>query len=502
MASSVKTIAANTIVMYVRMFILIVISFVSSRFLLKTLGIEDFGIYSVVGSVAATFVSLKSLFSESIQRFLNFEKGKGSLQRQRIVYSFSVIIHIVLSIVFVVVVEFIGLWLINNKLVIPAEKLDTAVFVFHLSVVALVLGILSIPFDALVIANEKMSFYAIVSIFDGILKLIIILLIPVFPFEYLRTYAVLMAVIPFVTFIWMFLYSKRMFPECHLTKESDINLLKDIFSLSGWNFFGNLSFSLLHEGMNFLLNVFGGLVYNAARSIAYQIRSMAVQFNNNSLVAVRPSIMQSAALVPANQLFEKVLLVSRISFYGMLILVVPIIVYCDKLLSIWLVDVPDNSVLFTQLVLIAVTIRALHEPLNMFYMSLGKIKRMMIIETLIMIGTLIVAYLILKLVGSITSIFITMIMMEFVIIISLIINIKSEIEIEIKVYFTKVIKPVAILSIIVIPIVLIGLFFLQFDSAVLTLLFCGIYAILTCGIVCLNMDEQEKLLVEKVLKKK
>ena len=163
---------------------------------------------------------------------------------------------------------------------------------------------------------------------------------------------------------------------------------------------------------------------------------------------------------------------------------------------------PDNSVLFTQLVLIAVTIRALHEPLNMFYMSLGKIKRMMIIETLIMIGTLIVAYLILKLVGSITSIFITMIMMEFVIIISLIINIKSEIEIEIKVYFTKVIKPVAILSIIVIPIVLIGLFFLQFDSAVLTLLFFGIYAILTCGIVCLNMDEQEKLLVEKVLKKK
>ena len=147
MTSSAKTIATNTIVMYVRMFFLIIISFASSRYLLKTLGVEDFGIYSVVGSVAATFVSLKSLFSESIQRFLNFEKGTGSLQRQKMVYSISIIIHVILAVVFVVLVEIIGLWLINNKLVIPDDKLDTALFVFHLSVASLAFGILSIPFE-------------------------------------------------------------------------------------------------------------------------------------------------------------------------------------------------------------------------------------------------------------------------------------------------------------------------------------------------------------------
>lgn len=501
MPSSAKKIAANTIVMYVRMLFLIIISFVSSRYLLKTLGVEDFGIYSVVGSVAATFVSLKSLFSESIQRFLNYEKGMESLQRQEMVYTISVVIHIVLAVFFVVVVEAVGLWLVNNKLVIPQEKLDTAIFVFHMSVLAMVFGILSIPYDALVIANERMTFYAIVTIFDGVLKLVVILLIPYLSFEYLRTYAVLMAVIPLITLVWMYLYSKLKFKECHIIKEKDKTLLKSIFSLSGWNFFGNMSFSLLHEGINFLLNTFGGLVLNAARSIAYQIRGMAVQFNNNTLVAVRPSIMQSAAINTPSQLFDKILLVSRISYYGMLVLIVPIITYCDKLLSIWLVDVPEYSCLFTKLVLLAVTIRALHEPLNMLFMSLGKIKRMMLIETVIMIITLSSSYFILKLGAHIISVFVLLIAMEAVIILFLVLNAKEEFDLKISNYLFQVVLPLTKVSILLTPLVIIGLLFLQFESIILTLIFCALFALLTCCIIYFNMTSQEKELVHKILKK-
>lgn len=501
MSSSAKTIATNTIVMYVRMFFLIIISFVSSRYLLKTLGVEDFGIYSVVGSVAATFVSLKSLFSESIQRFLNFEKGAGSLQRQRMVYSISVIIHVILAIVFVVLVEVIGLWLINNKLVIPEEKLDTALFVFHLSVAALVFGILSIPFDALVIANERMTFYAVVSIVDGILKLIIILLIPTFPFEYLRTYAVLMAVIPFITLIWLYWYSKKSFIECSFIKEHDKELLSSIFSLSGWNFFGNLSFSLLHEGINFLLNTFGGLVMNAARSIAYQVRGVAVQFNNNTLVAIRPSIMQSAAVSTPVQLYDKIILVSKLSFYGMLILITPIIVYSDKLLSIWLVDVPDYSGLFTQMVLLAVLVRSLHEPLNILYMSIGKIKRMMIIETTVMLLSLMISYFSLKLGFGITSVFVILILMEIIIIYSLILNAKIELNLSASLYFKQVVLPLFKIVVLLTPAVFLGLFFLQFSSILLTVCLCGIYMVLTLGLVYLNMTELEKSLLNKIIKK-
>lgn len=501
MSSSAKKIAANTIVMYVRMLFLIIISFVSSRYLLKTLGVEDFGIYSVVGSVAATFVSLKSLFSESIQRFLNYEKGMGSLQRQEMVYTISVVIHIVLAIIFVVLVEAVGLWLVNNKLVIPPEKMETAIFVFHMSVLAMVFGILSIPYDALVIANEKMTFYAIVTIFDGVLKLVVILLIPYLSFEYLRTYAVLMVVIPLVTLVWMFFYSKLKFKECHITKEKDKTLLKSIFSLSGWNFFGNMSFSLLHEGVNFLLNTFGGLVLNAARSIAYQIRGMAVQFNNNTLVAVRPSIMQSAAIDTAPQLFDKIILVSRVSYYGMLVLVVPILIYCDKLLYIWLVDVPEYSCLFTQLVLVGVTIRALHEPLNILYMSLGRIKRMMLIETVIMTFSLIFSYFILKIGAHVTSVFFVIIAMEALIILSLVINAKNELGLAIDKYFSQVVFPLLKISVILTPLVIIGLLFLQFNSIVLTLILCFVFSLTACGIIYVNMTKQEKEIIHRIVKK-
>lgn len=501
MGSSAKKIATNTIVMYVRMLFLIVISFVSSRYLLKTLGIEDYGIYSVVGSVVATFVSLKSLFSESIQRFLNYEKGKESLQRQEMIYTISVIIHILLAVVFVILVEVVGIWLINNKLVIPVEKLHTALFVFHYSVLAMVLGILSIPYDALVIANEKMTFYAIVSIFDGALKLVVIMLIPFLPFEYLKTYAVLIAVIHLITLVWMYIYCKQKFPECKLSKEKDNKLIRDIFSLSGWNFFGNLSFSLLHEGINFLLNTFGGLVLNAARSIAYQVRGMAVQFNNNTLVAVRPSIMQSAAVSSNEQLYEKILLVSRISFFSILVIVVPIIVYCDKLLSIWLVEVPEHTALFTQFVLLSITIRSLHEPLNMLYMSLGKIKKMMIIETIIMIVTLLVSYINLKLGASITSVFVLMILMELIIILLLVRNAKSEFQLSFTQYMKKVLLPMTKVVLILMPLVLLGLFYLQSDSIIITLLYCILYAILTCVVIYLNMTIQEEMLVHSIIKK-
>lgn len=501
MASSAKKIAANTIVMYVRMFLLIIISFVSSRYLLKTLGVEDFGIYSVVGSVAATFVSLKSLFSESIQRFLNYEKGKESLQRQEMVYTISVIIHIVLACIFVVLVEAVGLWLVSEKLVIPSERLDTAIFVFHMTVLSMVFGILSIPYDALIIANEKMTFYAIITIFDGVLKLAAILLIPFLEFDYLRTYAVLMVIISLVTLIWIYLYCKMRFIECRLAHEKDKTLIRSIFSLSGWNFFGNLSFSILHEGINFLLNTFGGLVMNAARSISYQVRGMAVQFNNNTLVAVRPSIMQSAAVISLENLYDKILLVSRISFYGVLILTVPIIIYCDKLLEVWLVDVPNYSGLFTQLVLISITIRSLHEPLNMLYMSLGRLKRMMIIETIVMVIALVLGYITLCCGACITSVFVVLIIMECIIVLALVENAANEFHIKTKDYYKLVLYPIIKIIIILIPFIYVGFVFLQFESIIVTLIFCVLYSLLSGGVVLLNMQNQERTILRNIIKR-
>ena len=416
---AVKRIAKNTVIMFIRMVFLMIIGFLTSRWLLKQLGVEDFGLYSVVGSVTSTFVALKSLFSESIQRFLNYYKGKKDEQTQKDVFSISLVIHAALAVLFVVVLEVVGLWLINNKLVYPIEKYDTVIFVFQMTVIASVFSILCIPFDALIIANERMGFFALISIIDGIFRLGVVLALPFLPYESLRAYSFLLVFIPASTLLFAFLYCRR-FPEFSFSWHIDFKLLKEIASLSGWNFFGNIAFSLLHEGINFILNIFGGLVYNAARSIAYQVKNLAVQFSNNSLIAVRPKVMQSAALDKDNSvLFANIIEISRISFMILLLPIAPLEAFCSELLSIWLTEVPENAVLFTRLVLLSVLFRAFHEPFNMLYMSVGRIKRMMIIEVLVMTATLICIYYVLSIGLPLWLSFVLLVVMELFIVLSL-----------------------------------------------------------------------------------
>ena len=305
--STTKKVAKNTIIMYIRMLFLMFISFYSSRILLSTLGFEDFGIYSVVGSISTTFVALKSLFSESLQRFLNIAKGResDSVDEQVSIFNIGVIVHVILAILFVVLVEVIGSWLLNNKLDIPEGRFDVAQLVFQMTILATAISILSIPFDALIISNEKMGAYAIISIVDGILKLLIILSLSLFAYDALMIYSILIVCIPVYTIIMQFCYCKR-FPECKFNKY----LFLKVMSLSGWNFFGNISFSLIHEGINMLLNMFGGVMMNAARSIAYQVKTVTSQISTNTMVAVRPMAMQQSVQKSQNEYFNTIILLS------------------------------------------------------------------------------------------------------------------------------------------------------------------------------------------------
>ena len=212
--TGVKKIAKNTGIVYLRMVLLIIIAFYTSRILLKTLGVIDFGVYSVVGSISSTFIAIKSLFSESIQRFLNVSKGKNPDDYSELIsiFNISLIIHVVLVAVFVLVVETVGLWLLQNKLDIPAERYDAACFVFHMTVLATSISILSIPYDAVIIANEKMGFYATISVFDALLRLFFVFMLPIIGIDYLKTYSLLLVFIPTTTLIIQLLYV-RLFSE-------------------------------------------------------------------------------------------------------------------------------------------------------------------------------------------------------------------------------------------------------------------------------------------------
>lgn len=440
MSSSARRVTKNTILMYFRMAFLMVVSFFASRLLLSTLGVEDFGLYSLVGSIAIAFNSLKALFSESVQRYLNYEKGIGSLEGQISVFVISIIIHFLLILLFIALVEPIGLWLIHHKFDIPNNRVDTACFVFQMSVIGMSIGIISIPFDAVVIANEKMGIFALISIIDACLRLFAVLSLTVIPFDLLKSYSLLLIIPPVFTIIFLVLYCRR-FPECVLKGRFDKSLFKGLFSLSAWNFIGNISFSLIHEGINMLLNVFGGLTYNAARAVAYQVRSAANQFASNTVVAVRPVIMQKAAVNNENELFGKIIIVSRFSLFAVFVIVAPIMLFTNQILSVWLTQVPDSSVVFVRLVLFGIIIRSVHEPLNILYMSYAKIKRMMIIESMTMLIFLLFIYLVLRMGAPLWYPFFFMVMMEGIIIISLVVNAHYELHVTIGKYIKQVVLP-------------------------------------------------------------
>lgn len=496
--SSTRKVARNSVFMYMRMIFLMLIGFYTSRLLLQLIGVEDYGIYSVVGSVTATFAALKSLFTESIQRFLNYQKGKDSLEGQRDVYTISIYIHAILAIAFFIIIEIIGCRVVTTRIVLPADKLPVALFVFHSSVVSVILSILSIPFDSVVIANERMDVYAYFSIFDGLFKLLVLLLLPYLNVAYLEAYALALIVNPLVYLILSMWFTRR-FKECCLQKKINRGLLREIASLSSWNFFGNIFFSLLHEGINFILNAFGGLAYNAARGISYQIRGIVCQVSNNLFIAARPMLMQSAALERKDKLINNIITFSRASFFLMLLTVAPIITFCPSLLSLWLGKVPDYACIFTQVVLVAVLIRSLHEPLNILYMSFAKIKRMMLIEVLIMLSTLFVVYFCLSEGLPILSAFIILAIMEFIIIMGLYINSIFEIQLPAISYLKNVLLPFMFLTLINGLSSIVVSFLVPSSSIVIVLIAAVVYEIYVAATIYLFLNKQEKVFAKKAL---
>lgn len=324
-----KRIAKNTLLLYLRSIIVMILSIYSSRVLLKTLGVDDFGLYSVVGGVVAMFSSLKSVLAAAVQRFLNFEKGKGNNQQVQKIFNMSILVHLAIALLFALIVECFGCWYICNYLIVPHNNIDTALFVFHCSVIASMITIYTIPYDAVVIANERMDFYAIQSITDVTLRLAIIFLLPILPFSFIRSYAVLILIVAILIRIMSVIYTKR-FPECKSLKYWNKETFKELISFAGWNFFGCIAYSLIEEVTNLILNLFGGVVANAARGLAYQIRSAIMTLSNNVLVASQPFITQRAANVDISTFWTYIFIQSRVMFYIMMLTGLPIYIYMQN----------------------------------------------------------------------------------------------------------------------------------------------------------------------------
>lgn len=496
MNNRANTIIKNTGFLYTRLLLTMFLAFYTSRVILQVLGVNDFGVYSVVGSVTATFASLKTVFSEAVLRYLNFEKGLGNQDNVQKVFALSLYIHIVVAILFFIIVEFVGLWLIYNKLNIPDERFDVAIYVFHVSVISSVIMIFTVPYDAVIISNEKINVYAIVSIFDAILRLGIILLVPFLPFDYLKSYSFLLLFVPLTTLLIYLLYCRR-FNECKLKKTFDKGLFKEIASYSSWNFLGNFIFSLVHEALNMMLNVYGGVVENAARNIAYQVRNVVNNFSNSALVAVKPFVIQNSATNGHDVLFRHTIILSKLAYYLSLVISAPLILFCGELLDFWLPEVPSNTIIYTQLGITAILIRSLHGPLSLMYMSLAKIKMMTLVEGTIFLLSLLFAWFLLKLSLPLWTVFVLLAITEFFTIIALVINAKYEFLFSSLVFFRMLTKLI-ILSIFVAFFSAIYRFIVSPSNILFVICCCIIEAILVVGLIYIFLDGFEKKICKEI----
>ena len=376
-----KRIAKNTLMLYVRMLFGMLISLYTSRVVLQALGVEDYGIYNVVGGVVAMFSLLSGSLSAAVSRFLTFELGRKDLERLKKVFSSALCVHAILALVVFVLSETIGLWFLNYKMNIPADRMVAANWVFQFSLFSFLLGLFSVPYNASIISHERMGIFAFVGIGDTILQLCIVLLIAYggINADRLILYSGLLVLKGLLFQFFYFYYCLKSFEECRFRLILDKPLLKDMTGFAGWNFIGASSAILRDQGGNILLNLFYGPALNAARGIANQVSSAIGAFVGNFMVALNPQITKSYAAAEYEYTFSLIFKGARFSFYLLLWLALPVLLNTQYILSIWLNVVPEHAVFFVQLVLIFSMCEAISNPLVKVMLATGKIRNYQII---------------------------------------------------------------------------------------------------------------------------
>lgn len=391
-----KRIARNTMLLYVRMFVLMLVGLYTSRVVLNALGETDYGIYNVVGGVVAMFTMISGALNSAVSRFITFELGKGDQIRQNKVYCTSVNIQLILALIVVLIAEPAGLWFIGNKMTIDPSRIQSATWVLHFSLLAFVVNLMSIPQMASITAHEKMSAYAYIGMMDGLLRLGVAFMIVRSPIDRLVYYAILMAVVVLVVRITYGIYCRIHFPECRYRFIFDGPLVKEMFSFAGWNFVGVTSGVLRDHGGNILVNLFSGPVVNAARGVAVQLNGAVQSFVTNFMTAVNPQITKSYAAGDTQYVFSLIRKSSRMSFYLLSLLAIPIIFNTDFLLGIWLKEVPEHTSLFVQLFLLFAMSEALSNPLITAMLATGRIRNYQLVVGGIQLLNIPLSYIFLK----------------------------------------------------------------------------------------------------------
>ncbi len=494
-----KRIAKNTAMLYLRMLFTMLVSLYTSRVVLNTLGVDDFGIYNVVGGVVTMFSFLNSAMSSGTQRFLSFELGKKDYEQLKRIFSMSINIHASIAIIIFILAETIGLWFLNTQLTIPDERMVAANWVYQFSILAFIVTIMSVPYNAAIISHERMSIFAYVSILEVTLKLVIVFILQWFGFDKLKLYAILVFLVSLIIRIIYGIYCKHNFKECNYYIFWDSKLYSTLMSYAGWNLWGNFASVTMNQGINILLNIFFGPVVNAARGIAYQVNGAVNSFVTNFQMAINPQIVKSYAANDKEYMHKLIYRGAKYSYYLLFLLSLPVLIETESILKWWLKIVPEYSVIFCRLVLINALIDCISGTLMTSAQASGKIKLYQSVVGGLLLCILPLSYLLLKLgYPAETTIYVN-ICISIVAIVFRLIIISPLVSLKKSMFFKEVI--IKILSVTFLSIIPPYLCFTQIDDEIIRFLSVSITsAVSTITIICLvGIEKDERLIIKNKL---
>ncbi len=372
-------IAANTIILYIRMMITLLISLYTSRVILRTLGVVDFGVYNVVGGVVTLFTVFSGPLYDSTMRFLTFELGRKNVYRLKQVFSSSLVLHIILGVIIFVLTESIGIWLVKCVLQIPTERINAAIYVLHFSALTIMLSVFCVPYRADVIAHEKMNVFAVISILEVVLRLIIVIALSHIGLDRLISYAFLLMILQVVVFSLYLFYCSRNFIESRTVKHANKGVLHELASFVGWSMTGGVTGVCNNQGINIVLNIFWGPIVNSARGIAVQVQSALSLFCKNIQEAINPQITKTYAAHDLDNMHNLLIASSKYSFLMMLLFAMPIYFQTEFVLEVWLGEYPPHTLEFVRCTVILSMIEILANPLIVSNHATGNIKKFQII---------------------------------------------------------------------------------------------------------------------------
>lgn len=438
-----RHIAKNTVILYLRMIVTLLVTLYTSRIILESLGVEDYGIYNIVGGVVTLFSFLNGAMTSATQRYITFAIGKNDLIELPKIFSISILSHASIIAVVLVFSETVGLWLLNSYIAIPDGKIVEANWVYQFSILAFCFQVIKVPYDANIIAQEKMSIYAYISIGEVIIKLCIAFILQLFLNDRLVLYAFLV----FISSVLFFFINKIVcvmnYNYCKYKFYWNKDTYKELMSFSSWNFLGQMAVVVSNQGGNVLLNIFYGVVVNAALGVANQVNSALMNFVNNFQTAFKPQITKSYANNDFEYLFNLMFYTSKMSFYLIYVLAVPIILNIDSILHCWLTIVPDYTSEFCVLMILYSLIDAITGPFWMGIFATGKIKKYQMVLSLFIVCNIILSYVLLSLGAPPESVLWVRIGINILVLMVRIYFAKYLIGISFKCFLLKVLVPIA-----------------------------------------------------------